>query len=324
MEFLASAIIGGIIYGLVKKGVRLSVDNIFGSLYSFNYDENVYYEFVDAINQIKDDNGKIQYVNQILSEGNKYTNTFENDIYKTNFAKRLDYSFSLINESRHSNKPVNIEQLGEMLGLNSVNDIKVFYTKEEEPEYKFIELVSEKLGINVEWMKYGHGNIFESNLERVHRADEIKKLDSFKKAKDFIFVIKDVIYRKEIGIICKYGDFNYSYYPYTYPFHNHVGGEGSWQLLSLYRFLKFLQDEWRLPSGAYKISENKFNDLFDGNIYPGSVRQEPNSYQSFILDDFINLYSSEIKREEYLNMYGAEFVECQNIIKNLKKQIENN
>ena len=325
MEFLASSIIGGIIYDLVKKGVSLSVDNIFGNIYSFNNNnDSVYYEFVEDINKIKDDSVKIRYVNQILNEDNKYTYAFEKDMYKTNFAKRLEYALNLINESEYYNKQLNIEKLGEMLGLKSVNEIKVFYTKEEEPDYNFIELVSKKLGLNVEWMKYGHGNIFESNLEYLHNAYEIRMLDSFKKSKEIMFVIKDVKYRKEIGIICKYDDFNYSYYPYKYPFHNHVGGGGSSQLLSLYKFLRFLQDEWMLPPGAYKISEDKFNNLFTGNIYPGSVRKEPNSYQTFILDDFIALYNSEIKKEEYLDMYGEEFVGCQTIIKDLKKKIETN
>lgn len=270
---------------------------------------------MENINKVKDDNQKIQYMNQILSEDNKYTRVFENNMYKTNFAKRLDYALNFINESQHSSKQINIEKLGEILGLKSVNEIKVYYAKEEEPEYKFIELVSGKIGINEEWMKYGHGNVFESNLERVNRPNNIKELESFRKAKEIIFVIKDVTYRKEIGIICKYDDFNYSYYPCIYPFHNDVGEGGKAQLLSLYKFLKFLEDEDKLPSGAYKISEDKFNNLFNGNIYPGLVSKEHYSYQNSILDDFIDLYSSERQKEEYFNMYGKEFVECQKIIK---------
>lgn len=110
-------------------------------MYGFNNNyDSLYYEFVNDINQIKDDNGKIQYVNQILSQGNKYIDAFGNDMYKTNFTKRLDHVLSIINESKHSNKHINIEKLGEVLGLKSVNDIKVYYTKEE-PEHKFIELV---------------------------------------------------------------------------------------------------------------------------------------------------------------------------------------
>lgn len=57
-------------------------------------------------------------------------------------------------------------------------------------------------------MRYGYGNIFESNLERVDRDNEIGGLESFKKAKDVIFVIKDITYRKN-RIIWGFDDFNY-------------------------------------------------------------------------------------------------------------------
>lgn len=316
MDFIVSSILSGIIYDLVKGGTLLSYSNIFGKFNTSNFDYSIGKKFIDEINQVTEQDKKIEYANKLLTNENRYTVMFESQLYTTNFAKRIDYVIYLMNEIHSINKNAfNLEIMGEYLGFSSVNDLKKYFLYAEEPRYSFIEEVADKLGLSSTWLKYGHGEPFESKLPSIDRAYGILDHESFDQTKELIFVISDSPYRRDIGIIRKTDKFKYDYYPSTIVFHGDVGGGGTSALYSLYQFLRELRRRGLLPQGVYKLPEDYFNSLFKGAIYPGSVEGLRRCYVSYLLEDFINLFTSEEKMEQYEKSYGKPFVDCQKIIK---------
>lgn len=56
---------------------------------------------------------------------------FEQELYNTEFAKRLDYIISLINQANTYGNKINLESLAESLAFPSVNELKCYYIKPE-------------------------------------------------------------------------------------------------------------------------------------------------------------------------------------------------
>lgn len=283
-------------------------------------DYSICEEFIDKINAVDDKNDRLEYANDLLNEENKYTTMFEQQLYITNFAKRIDYVLTLMNDSGYFEEKINVEKLGEYLGFKSVNDLKQYYINNIEPDYIFIEYIASKLGINDEWLKYGQGEPFASSLRRIYDATDILEDEEFESISEFIFVMDNGKHRRNMGVIVRYDKFKYSYYPRTFVFHADVGAGGASELFTVYNFLKELNKRDKMPSGIYKLSEKELIVYFTGKIYPGSIKKYKQNESNFLLDDFIDLYRSDEHKEEYRCMYGDVIVDCQDIIKYKLKQ----
>lgn len=315
MDFLTSTILSGIIYDIIKKGMELSINNVFALYDVHKMDYNICEEFIDKINAIDNEKARMEYVKDVLKEENKYTTMFEQQLYLTNFAKRLDYVLALMNDCGYFEEKINVEKLGEYLGFKSVNDLKQYYIYNIEPDYTFIEDIANKLSIDKDWLTYGQGEPFTSSLRRIYDATDILEDEGFENISEFIFVMDDGKYRRNMGVIVRYETFKYSYYPRTFVFHADVGAGGASELFTVYNFLKELNRKNKMPSGVYILSERELIDYFTGKIYPGSIKKYKQNESNFLLDDFINLYRSDEHKEEYKRMYGETFIDSQDIIK---------
>jgi len=323
MDFLTSTILSGVIYDLIKEGIKLTIGNVFALYDSRRMDYSICEEFVENINEIGDRDHKIEYVSDLLNHENKYTTLFEHQMYPTNFAKRLDYVLTFMNDCGFWEQKINVERLGEYLGFCSVNELKQYYTRDLEPDYRFMEEVADKLGISREWLKYGQGEPFASSLRRIYSATDILKDEIFNNVSEFIFVMDDGEKRRDIGIIVRFDVFKYSYYPRTLVFHADVGCTGAAELFSVYRFLKELNRLGKMPSGIYKVTESESIDFFTGKKYPGMIKKYKFGGNNFLLDDFIDLYAGNNKKEEYISMYGETFVKCQDVVKEKLNMVQN-
>ena len=156
MDFLTSTIISGIIYDLIKKGMELSYQGVFGGFLGnkmrLNYP--IYGEFLDEINKKKTIIEKEETVNKLL-KSEPMASTFEKDLYNTEFAKRLDYIISLINQENTFAWKINLDFLAEWLGFQSVNELKCYYIENIEPDFKFIEILPIKLELIPHGLKQG-------------------------------------------------------------------------------------------------------------------------------------------------------------------------
>ena len=321
MDFFASAVLGGILYDLIKAGVmNLTTGKVFEKMYYSNIDDEKCQNFLDEINDKPDISSKIEYTNTILTTENKYTTFFERELYNTNFAKRLDYALTLINDTDGLSRKLNVESLGEILGLQSVNELKKYYITTEEPTYEFIEMVADKLGINPKWMKAGEGNIFKSELKRLHRGMELFQESDYDEIQEFIIAMLDVPYERYIVLVRRMNEVKYEYYPKALIFYRSGGGEGPSQLYSVYEMLRKLDKEFKMPSGVYLLNETTYNNLLQGKIYPGSIKKE--RYEAGLLDDFIRLKGFD--KQRFMNAYGKTFLDAQDcVLEEIKYRKEN-
>lgn len=83
MDFLTSTILSGIIYDLIKEGMKLSIKNVFASYDVHKMDYDICEEFIEKINEIENKNDKVKYADELLNEENKYTTLFEQQMYPT-------------------------------------------------------------------------------------------------------------------------------------------------------------------------------------------------------------------------------------------------
>ena len=317
MDSIVNIILSGITYDLIKKGTELTFNNVFGRLHGKRINENIniYNNFLDEINNEKDLNNKERVMQDILSNKESYTNIFENDLYNTNFAKRLDYIIFLINKSRKNSKKINLEYLGEFLGLSSVNPLLKYYKCDEEPSYNFCESVAEKLGVNTEWLKNGNINeaVFGTSLPTIYEPEKL--LENINQRDDKIhFVINEDENNRRIIVVKKYNELKYEYYPYEYVFNSSVGASGMSQLVSLYKFLyKFRINEGNIDN-VHIVTQETFDGILMGNIYCGVIEQYmPIKFRN-ILDDFLDICYKHFTTREYKELYGDDFLKIQEIV----------
>lgn len=229
MEFLANTIISGIIYDLLKKGMKLSYQEVFGRFFGeqMRFNASVYNEFLDEINQKRTLQEKEEIVNKRLGSG---TLAFEQELYNTEFAKRLDYIILLINQANAYGNKINLEFLAESLAFPSVNELKCYYIKNKEPDFVFIEELADKLGVNATWLKTGiNATPFLSTIRREDCEQQLLKNEIEGK---YTFVIKDFTQRPEILLLKRVNDIKYVLFQKPFVFNSNVGSAGSEELWS--------------------------------------------------------------------------------------------
>lgn len=248
--------------------------------------------------------------------------TKENEERKTNFARRLSTIIEMINKSNFETNYINLEIIGNRMGVESVNDLNRYYYGSEEPPYEFIEKLCRVLGINENWMKFGKDTPYRNELKTYYYAEEM--LEEVSSEKEILFFTVKELYRRELGVIVKKDTYIFQCYPRAFTFHSDVGCGGAAELYSLYKFLKLLNQKGKMPSGVYCVSKEEFYNLLKGDIYPGLICKPHRDYFSYMLDDFIDLYADEKEKDKYIEWYGQTFVDSQKLIKGRLREFDRN
>lgn len=318
MDSITNIILSGVIYDLLKEGTKLSFQNVFGKNFFGNgmgKDINTCEKFLQEIDEGNDLLQKEKNVQRVLSADNEYADIFDNVLYNTNFAKRLDYIIYIMNSSRTYERKINIEYLGEFLGFTSANELMKYYKNAEEPTYEFCEDVADKMGVNPQWLKNGDIGeaMFTTRLPRIYSTEQILEYDNLDEF-DFHFVIKNAT-KREIIIVRKYNELKYEYYPCQVVFNTSVGGSGRSYLLSFYKFLKSLDTRGKNDiTNVHVVSKELFDEILIGKAYCGVIQKYNAQGKASILDDFLDVYHRYFSIENYEMWYGKEFVEVQKIV----------
>lgn len=320
MDSITNIILSGVIYDLLKEGTKLSFQNVFGKNFfgdKLEQDINLCEDFLQEIEEGNDLLEKKRNVQRMLSADNEYTNIFDNALYNTNFAKRLDYIVYVINSSRTYERKINIEYLGEFLGFSSANELMRYYKKSEEPTYEFCENVAEKLGVNPQWLKNGEigDAMFKTRLPRIYHTEDIIKRNSSDEF-NYHFIIKKSE-KREIIIVRKFNEIKYEYYPCCVVFNTHIGNGGKSYLLSFYKFLKHIDSRGNDITNVHIVPEELFDEILMGKAYCGVVQRYNPQGKASILDDFLDVYHRYFSGEDYEKWYGKDFIEIQKIVADL-------
>lgn len=273
---------------------------------------HIYEEFLDEINKKKTIMEKEETVNKLL-KSEPIALTFEKDLYNTEFAKRLDYIISLINQEKTFNRKINLDFLAEWLGFQSVNELKCYYIENIEPDFKFIESIANKIGVNSAWFKTGiNATPFQSSTYE----DYAEKILESEIEGEYIFAIKDCQRCRKILVMKRVNNIKYLVFQRPIVFHSDVGRTGMSRLCSTYRFLDELsKKDGTCLNNVYFIPEEVFEKLIEGTVYPGIVNNYSAKQKINILYDFIEINAIPARREEYRIQYGDEFFESQEIVK---------
>lgn len=272
--------------------------------------QNLLYAIYGVTKNIKPRIGDVpSYIKKRMSAEDLH----ENEQEKSNFSKRLGSIIEMINMSNFEKEHINLEMIGNMMGLESVNELNRYYYGAEEAPYEFIERLCKVLGINEIWMKFGKDTPYRNKLKTYYHAEEM--LEEISSEKEIIFFTIKEIYWRELGVIVRKDKYIFQCYPRAFTFNADVGCGGAEELFSLYNFLKCLNQKRRMPSGVYCVSEDEFYKFLNGEIYPGLVRKPHRDYLAFMLDDFIDLYADDKEKDDYIRWYGKTFVDSQRLIK---------
>ena len=247
---------------------------------------HIYEEFLDEINKKKTIMEKEETVNKLL-KSEPIALTFEKDLYNTEFAKRLDYIISLINQEKTFNRKINLDFLAEWLGFQSVNELKCYYIENIEPDFKFIESIANKIGVNSAWFKTGiNATPFQSSTYE----DYAEKILESEIEGEYIFAIKDCQRCRKILVMKRVNNIKYLVFQRPIVFHSDVGRTGMSRLCSTYRFLDELsKKDGTCLNNVYFIPEEVFEKLIEGTVYPGIVNNYSAKQKINILYDFIEI-----------------------------------
>jgi len=309
MDFLISTIVSGLIWDAIKSASATMGEQIHQN-FSYAANRNALEAIHMKALEIKENHKKPfdKFQKQVDSDSHFVDAVSENVRYKTDFAKRLDYIITLNN--LYSDKRINLEILGEHLGHDSVNDLKIYYTDVFEPTYAFISEVAKNLGVNEVWLKNGSGNPFRSE-QCAYRAIDYYSTIEGTNPESIIFCLSS---KFDLGIVLKLNKFKYIYCDTTWHFNENVGGTGKSHIFSVYQLIKRLKDKDKLYiCDVLHFGNETFDKIFYGLIPAASASKQGARRFSPIgwLEDFVNLRTVE--------EYGTRFKFCQDVVRDFLK-----
>lgn len=250
---------------------------------------------------------------------NATQNIYMNVEQKSNFSKRLDVLMDIMNKEREEyEESITVGYICQLMGEESENIIRQYYSTAQEPAIGFMESLAEMLGVSKKWLAKGADvAIFDTDEMRSDLSDILRNVTE---AERIYIVIGKECYGNYLRIILKCNDIKYKCYKKSFIFHVSSGAAGQTQLMEVYDFLQKVKGmrnkngQEIYPSSAYFLSEEQWNDLAQGNMYPAAIRNIKN-YKAHIMDDFLDVGNLYRDKEQYRLWYGDEFVKCQEYIR---------
>ena len=234
---------------------------------------------------------------------------FRND-YATGFAKRLDIIMDLMNYGKNDkDQKINLAKLSKHLGFTSENELRKYYSSNEEPKYDFIKLISESLGVNNEWMSgldTQIGPFYDKDFNKNYASAYIKAQAFYDKLKydscEYLFALNDIEQEPELIIIRKINDFKYETCQEPCLLYDSKGGSGRGKLIATYKLLKRMKKDKKSCGETICVLDNEmFDYLKFGRIYPGSINKFWDRNYNHLIDCFIDLTTDNLEfcKERY-------------------------
>lgn len=269
----------------------------------------------DVLEKLDGEPNKSVLINNMLRD--RYFPT--NVVLQT--ANRLQHSLYLINQA-FKHRSLMIPKVADLLGLEKAEILQEYFEGKNEPNFKFLEEYASFFGINTDWMKYGEGEPFLSTEQtELMATDYLNRIKELKPK--IIYFIKADNQENDAGIVLKLDTYRYVYFPKTWVVSSYVGDTGQSQIYALYKLIEKLQElkkGYSFESIGYQdfycqsgtVSEEVFQELFCGRVYPPSVIPFHNDCW---WDDLTDIDHSWAYAGGYKEKYGEEFLQVHKIIK---------
>lgn len=256
---------------LTEKGKKYLKELLFLSKKTV-YINNYFYEDINNLQQGNENN--------IYGQDNKVINSKFGKNRFTKYGQRIFKALQSINPK--SDELINDISLE--LGFNSGRKFEKQFMTNEYPNFKAMRWLSNRLGINYDWILKGKDNMFAPEIESLPIVEETIGNDY----DQYFFIIKNEERYREILVVHQKEKYRFNIYKKTLLFNSQVGGEGRRRLVEeTYSFLKAVQQQ-RLNDIAKVIfvSPDKFMQIEKGLIYPGNILNSVKDEN--ILDDFVD------------------------------------
>lgn len=235
--------------------------------------------------------------------------------------KRFNQVLDLLNERRSYGK-YTIAGLAQLMKLHSVGELECVFLGSQEPSFEFIDHFCATFGINRSWLIEGKEAPF-SEYEGVHfdPLDYLYEIEALEPSR--IYFIRSASELGEVFLLLKLSDCKYKIVSQIWHISDHVGAGGESQIFGMYQLIVKLKKS-RLSTfcGGRTLPEERFNELFSGKVFPGSVIDFPVQENPW-WDDFVDVNHEYPISSNYESLYGKGFMVAQSIVRwKLKEDAE--
>jgi len=226
--------------------------------------------------------------------------------------RRLNHVYQLLNQGCTEHNKLSVSRIAHILGLEKVGTLQSYFDGTSEPTFQFLDAFAAPFGIFPSWLKFGEGNpFFSKEPMHLYATSYLNRIEEL--SLKCIYFIKSNHEAGDSGILLQLSDFEFVYFPKTWPISSYVGGTGLSQILEFYKLTMTLKTEH--PSIGCQgriIDRNRFSDLFSGRIFAGFVTTEN---ENPWWDDFTDIYRENQDAATYEESYGKEFLKAQDSVK---------
>lgn len=226
----------------------------------------------------------------------------------------------VISEINKYDTTFNIEVLGSLLEINSLDELLVYFNTSKEPSFEFMDMVSKNIHISSSWLKYSNGNIFDIESIYCYPLSNFYEVILEKKPLNIYVILKEGK-DMEIMLLLQIDKYKYQRYYKSIALYEVMGATGKSEIYELYKFFKKLNSNSLLYLNTYGLwlNDNIFNAIMSGKIYPGAIHKEKEGINYFY-EDFLDIEHKYFDEDAYLKMYNKNFLIGQEIIRYYLKE----
>ncbi len=227
--------------------------------------------------------------------------------------KRFNQVLDLMNEKRSYGK-YTIAGLAHLMKLHSVGELERVFLGGHEPSFEFIDHFCDTFGVDRGWLIEAKGYPF-SGCEGAHfdPLEYLEEIEGLAPAR--IYFIRSASELGEVFLLLKMSDHKYKLVSQVWHISGHVGAGGQSQIFGMYQLiLKLKESPLGISCGGRILQKDRFNELFSGKVFPGSVIDFPVQENPW-WDDFVDVYHKYPISSSYESLYGKGFMIAQSIVR---------
>lgn len=225
-------------------------------------------------------------------------------------ASRLKNVLEIINEYSSNGTHITPEKVTQLLGLHSTVDVEICFSGRAEPTKEFLDLFADLFNVNKDWLHFGQSFPFKSQeIYKPNPLDYFRRMQEIKP--ETVYFVRENAGVFRTAILVQTGQ-RFFLFPNTPHISRHVGKNGERSMRQFYELIKAFQkvDQNHALIGI-QISEQNYQQLVEGVIYPGNIRYL--GVQDNWPNDFVDL-NSQVAIDEYSRLYDEDFAIAQKIV----------
>ncbi|MDX8123112.1 hypothetical protein SKZ59_15120 [Janthinobacterium sp. GMG2] len=217
---------------------------------------------------------------------------------------------------------LSVSRVAEILGAERITDVSNFFGGLSEPPITFMRTFAERFGVNPEWLIHGEQEVFFCpEPVALSPLDALQFLEST--SPEFIFIVGSQSEYGECTIVVGLDEWKYITINGVWHVSSHVGASGLSQLVDLYDlFVRML--EMKMPCRGLLIEPDVFDQLINGEIYPGSLLTRHIGHGDWWVA-LLDVDQNSSDAQFYGQWYGPSFLAAQRVLRDcLGPQLRNN